>query len=142
MTRQQHDTCHFSYLEESSTDERAEALEHDVEEGLQDSDLPAEDESKGDGRDDVAAGDVPDGLGDGGDSHAEREGNSDDVSGISSHARSASDEDEEHGTQELGGQAFEDVDDLAAELIHSDVGKKRNDCAHSDDVWLASDNLK
>jgi len=111
-------------LEQASTNESAKALEHDVEERLEDADLPAEDEAEGHGRVDVAAGDVADGLGNGGDGHAEGEGDADDVRRVAAHAGAAADEDEEHGAQELGGQALEDVDDLAAELVDSDVGKK------------------
>jgi hypothetical protein len=46
--------------------------------------------------------------------------------------RSASDENEEHGSQELCCQTFGDVDDFALKLVDADVGKKGNDAAHDD----------
>ncbi len=78
------------YREKSSTDESTNALEHDVEKGLEDSNLAAEDEAEGDGRVDVAAGDVADALSDGRNGHTEGEGDADDVGGVTAHARSAS----------------------------------------------------
>ena len=79
------------YREKSSTDESTNALENDVEESFQDSDLAAEDEAEGNGRVDVAAGDVADALSDRRDGHAEGKGDADDVSSVATHARTASD---------------------------------------------------
>lgn len=118
--------------EKSSTDESTNALENDVEESLEDSDLAAEDEAEGDGRVDVAAGDVADALSDGGDGHAKGEGDADDVGGVTTHARAASDQDEEHGAEELSGQALCDLDDLSTEFVNADVGSERNNTAHLD----------
>lgn len=119
-------------LEKSSPDESADTLEHDVEESLEDSDLASEDESEGDGRVDVAAGDVTDALSDRRDRHAEREGDADDVGSVASHARAASNQNEEHCSEEFSGQTFCDLNDFSFEFVDADVRKKGTDCGHRD----------
>ena len=84
--QQKQTTSEWPYLKKSSSDESTQALEDDVEESLEDSDLAAEDESEGHRWVDVAAGDVADGLSDGGDRHAESEGDADEVGIVTSHA--------------------------------------------------------
>lgn len=111
-------------LEKSGADESPNTLEHDVEESLEDADLAAEDESEGDGRVDVAAGDVADALSDGGDGDAEGERDADDVGRVTSHARAASDQNEEHGSEEFSGQTFCDLDNFSSEFVDTDVGEK------------------
>ena len=78
-----------SYLEESSTDESSDALEDNVEECLEDSNLSSENQTERDGWIDMAAGNVTDALSDGRDCHTECESDANNVGGFTSHARTA-----------------------------------------------------
>jgi hypothetical protein len=47
-------------------------------------------------------------------------------------------QDEEHGAEELGGQALSDLDHLATDFVNAHVGKERNNAAHVDWFdWLS-----
>ena len=78
-----------SYLEESSTDESSDALEDNVEECLEDSNLSSENQTERDGWIDMATGNVSDALCDGRDCHTKCEGDANNVSSFTSHARAA-----------------------------------------------------
>ena len=92
-----------AHLQETGSDYGSEGLEHNVEDGLDGSDLASAKEADGDGRVDVAAANVADALSQGGNGQAEGQR---DTHVVHDWDRPASDKDEEHGADQFGGESL------------------------------------